>query len=206
MKIGIDVDDVTADSTSGLGPWLRQRGFSESSIGLVLQQRTDRSLPLPVGLDLFAFYSDPEACENFLPVKDAVNGIVQLIADGHEVVFITHRPPSTDQATRRWLERWGLVSGLAEPRVVFADRTSGHKQGHNLDVLVDDKMNNLVSVVSEGGYGILFDQPWNRHARLYPQPKHARRIFRAASWWHVGSLISRLDGLLDASVPSKSLP
>lgn len=93
-------------------------------------------------------------------VQGARRGLETLSAQGHELVFATHRPKQAVSDTVDWLSLY--LKGVPYTGLHFM--SNGEKKSTIPgDVLIDDKPENVVDWYYFGdGAGILFDRPWNR--------------------------------------------
>jgi 5'(3')-deoxyribonucleotidase len=103
-----------------------------------------------------------------LPAMDGAKEAVKRLAYDFDIVVVTSRKQLTVDATRFWVEqRFGPLPVI---------HTGGTKNGHGLDILVDDAPHNVMAFANEGRPAILFDQPWNQKLGLHPL------IWRCENW------------------------
>lgn len=176
MLLGIDLDGVVVDFTSSVNDWFYQ------NFGL-------EHLP-PDSWDWFEGHGtagsaawkslwtqgmDDELFLKCKPVKGAVNGLVLLLDRGHQIIFVTHRPPHTAGQTVRWLQRHGLPTNVCHLR---------NKGILRADFYVDDKPETVKQLLADGHRAVLFQQPWNTDDRHLPS---------TPSWQHLLVMIDTLS-------------
>ena len=171
--VGVDVDGVVADfvgvwqegiaATEGLDvakSEVRQDKWTRDDVGVEVREAAERT-----------HENDwPEGVSTFPDELDVVPGAregVAALADEHEVVFVTSRPPDAREGTRTWLDS----EGFPYDDLRFADRKELEP---DLDVLVDDHLWNVQKFAGKGPHpedpeldarpAVLFDRPWStRH-------------------------------------------
>lgn len=101
----------------------------------------------------------------------AIVGLQSLVADGHHIIAVTHRPSQAIRDTNAWLTLMDLpwygqhILTNQEP-----------KSSVEADILVDDKMENIEEwEATTGKPGILFGREWNRDY-------DTRKYFRVEGW------------------------
>lgn len=178
MRIGIDIDDVLADSLPAyLAAFNRRFG-----------------LQVPVteaAWEIFQLYPEISAGEigsffaelyraDFLGSRPllpgAREGVEQLHRAGHRLFVVTGRLRQDRDVTERWIGRMGLASFFDE--IVDRDGMDAplHKRRAaerlHLDVLLEDEYEIALAAAALPMRVLLFDQPWNRR----PLPDCIRRI------------------------------
>ncbi len=171
----LDVDGVLCDFVSGV----------MRSVATCSDERADLSewdfldkLGPHARRAYLADSAKPGFCYGLDPLPGAVEGVQQLLADGHDLVAVTApllHCPTWEGERRAWL--WKHF-GIAAREVVFTSR----KDLVHGDVLVDDKPEHVKDWSARWGKcGVLWAQPYNK--------KHASRagasIIRTADWQHV---------------------
>lgn len=157
MMLGVDLDGVVCDFASKANAHIAKAcGEHERPI---LRWDWYREYG-PAGIAAFkeimlmgagrGFFSDLN------PIPGALASLYRMLARGHEVIFLTHRPRMAEADTLTWLERWQLLT--SQTRAVVVDRPED-KRGYAVDLLLDDRPETVG--VARGG--VLFVQPWNLH-------------------------------------------
>lgn len=155
MKIGIDIDDVVVDFISAfrkeaeivVGRRLEGEcgDWSFSNWKLTDQDR-DAIWRKILGTPWWFLYN----CKFF---SDASEGILNLLREGHELTFITARPATVGVAARP-----EAISQLIKgtdfdwyPQVIVAHEKGPIVAALELDVFIDDKPENLISIWNRCG-------------------------------------------------------
>lgn len=160
MKILIDMDGVMVDTMAEVYKRLQR-------VHDVCQWNFDGCC-LPAGS--MSVYDDTSVFDDAAPIGGALEGITQLMRDGHDVAFLSAPwPTNPDSAAAKY--RWIAKHGLPVNRLILAmDKTLVPG-----DILIDDR---------PGLVG-----PW-RHV-CYPQTWNTADPNRGLSW---------IDGLADLAV------
>lgn len=112
-------------------------------------------------------------------VAGSIVGLRNLLADGHSLAVVTHRPSSAVPDTLAWLNyiniQWSEVHILSNGE---------SKAQVDADILIDDKMENVIEWAASGRKALLFDRPWN-------QQIEATRIERCYDWRDVVNSVKR---------------
>lgn len=195
MKIGLDLDGVCYDFISSHRDYLLAQGWANPG-----------ELPDPDGWNAWESWgmSRERWQESFdRGVADGVifgggrrflypgtiEAVERLVAKGHSVHIITHRPAKALAATAAWLDEVGLPY---DSLTLAADKTTVP-----VDVMVEDNVDNAIATAEAGAATIIFDRPWNRRWRLGGEVVDVDEfvdlpnlnIERAFSWEDVEGLI-----------------
>lgn len=194
MRIGIDIDDVLADSLPAFLEGFNRRFGLEVPMTEAGWEIFRRYPEIPAE-DIRAFFAELSHMD-FLGSRPiltgAREGVERLHQAGHRLFVITGRLRQDRGATERWLNAAGFSSFFQE----IADRdgvdTALHKRRAakrlQLNVLLDDEYEVALSVAELPVRVLLFDRPWNRGS-LPP------RITRIHSWADVLTYFDRQDRL-----------
>lgn len=199
MKIGVDLDDVTAECAV---PYLRR--FAEE-FGVTLPEQdlgwhTLRTIEdvsaaekdrFRIALYDGAFFSELE------PYADCPGVLEALAAAGHELYFITARAERRRVVTETWLKEKGLLRHAravhlkpqgdfdpAAPRGRYDATSSARYKVRmaaqlGLDAFCEDDETIAAALAESGVTVYLFDRVWNRGLE-HP------RIVRVSDWTAVG--------------------
>jgi uncharacterized HAD superfamily protein len=195
MKIGIDIDGVTADGIAALADW------TEAVYGIKFTREDMTAWDAQVGGKhvgkLYAeAYQFPEVVAGIEPIAGAPEAI-NRIAKRNGIVFLTARPSYAEGPTRVWIAKHigAQYPVHVVPRVKGSDDRDhkGDKSQYGIGVLIDDHVDNIENAVRGGAVGILFNQPWN--ARFEPDITEAQRAFyfRVKTWAEVEHVVSFLE-------------
>ncbi len=193
MKIGIDLDDVLADSLPHyLQAFSRRFGLT---IGLAdaAWRISDRFPQIP-RQEVHEFFTELIEAGFFssrplLPgAKEAVERLAQ---DGHRLFIITGRAPRDEALTRSWLTQVGLVSRFEAVIHRAREPVGRHKSGAaselRLDLFIEDELAVATDVAKTAIQVLLYDHPWNQGAL-------PGNVCRVRSWTEALRRIAELNG------------
>lgn len=170
MLIGLDVDGVCADWITAV---LNELGRTLPLDGVTLYH-VQALLSPEDRIRMRKLLRDPQFWTILPLIPGAVEGVAKLLAQDHELVFIT----TPWWGCREWLHARKLwLEGalrVVQPTIIATDR----KYLVAVDLLIDDKAEHIEQFhqrrcsVGAGGWrirgprAVIFDQPWNRAALL----------------------------------------
>lgn len=166
VKLGVDIDSVLCDSIPSL---LRRINHEQ---GTHFEKCDVIQWDFPIGSRTFGdlileAFRDPSFLID-LPAMDGAKEAMKRLAYDFDIVIVTSRKHLTVEATKFWVEqRFGPLPVI---------HTGETKNGHDLDILIDDAPHNVMAFANEGRPAILFDQPWNQKLGLHPL------IWRCGNW------------------------
>ncbi len=189
LRIGIDLDDVLAESLPGYLEAFRRRFGHEVRIEEAAWE-IFRRYPEISATQLGGFFEELEA-NNFLSTRpvypEAVRAVKALAADGHRLFVVTGRLTQHRAQTRRLLQQAGLLAFFealvhrgGEAPAEYKPRIARELK---LDLLIEDELHVALAAAEVPIPVLLFDRPWNR-AALPPG------ITRVADWDHALRLIA----------------
>jgi guanylate kinase len=154
LRIGIDVDEVLAPCNEYAIPIVNNK----HGTGLIMADITAydyyECLPKEIADSFIEIYNDPEFFKGQRPYPGAVELVNTLIKRGHEVIFASATFPHIMGIRAKMLAD-------EFPNVPSANIMLGaRKDLLNLDVLLDDKPENLIE--SSAKFPIAFRRPWNQ--------------------------------------------
>ena len=170
-RIAIDMDDVLADTTSGILTETNLRlgtNFSREDISNPEKAKEfyEQYFPIRDFLHEKGFFRN-------LPVFDDAIETVKKLQDHYEIFIVSAATefPNSLSEKLEWLEEFFPYIGWKH--TVFC----GHKYMIKADYLIDDHEKNLVKFE---GTGLLYDAPHNYHIEGY------QRVY---SWKEIGTLL-----------------
>ncbi len=189
LRIGIDVDDVLAESLPAYLEAFRLR-FGHT---VELEQATweiFRRYPEITATEMWGFFSELEATD-FLGTRplypEAVSAVKRLAADGHRLFVVTGRLTQHHAHTRRLLERAELLdlfdALVHREHENAADYKTRIVRELKLDLLIEDELHVALAAAGVPIPILLIDRPWN-HADL------PRGITRVHGWDHALRLVA----------------
>lgn len=193
MKIGIDLDDVLADSLPHyLQAFSRRFGLT---IGLAnaAWQISDRfpQIPRQEAHEFFTELMEAGFFSSRPLLPGAKEGVDRLAQDGHRLFIITGRAPRDEALTRSWLTQVGLLSRFEAVIHRAREPVGRHKSGAaselRLDLFIEDELAVATDVAKTAIQVLLYDHPWNQGAL----PGNVRRVH---SWTEALRRIAELNG------------
>jgi uncharacterized HAD superfamily protein len=168
LRIGIDVDDVLAESLPGYLEAFRRRFGREVRIEEAAWE-IFRRYPEISATQMWGFFSELEASD-FLGTRpvypEAVKAVRALATDGHRLFVVTGRLTQHRDHTRRLLERAGLLEFFEalvhREHETVADYKLRIVREMKLDLLIDDELHVALAAAEVPIPVLLFDRPWNR--------------------------------------------
>ncbi len=193
MKIGIDLDDVLADSLPHyLQAFSRRFGLT---IGLAdaAWQISDRfpQIPRQEAHDFFTKLIEAGFFSSRPLLLGAREAVERLAEDGHRLFIITGRASRDEAITRSWLTHVGLLSRfeavIHKARAPVGRHKSEAASELRLDLFIEDELAVAIDVAKTAIQVLLYDQPWNRGVL----PGNLRRV---RSWTEVLTQVAKLNG------------
>lgn len=104
---------------------------------------------------IWEIFENPDLYSYVLPIEGALTGVLKLREHGWKIVFVTS-PSNGENPMRRyaWLKEHGFTTAMSD-FVVARDKALLRGE-----MILDDNPN---TIVKYPGFGIMFDQPWNRN-------------------------------------------
>jgi uncharacterized protein len=181
LHIGIDIDDVMADSLPAyLSAFNRRFGLQVpvSEAGWEIFRRHP-DIPAEEIRAFFEALYDADFLGSRPLLPGAREGVERLHRAGHRLFIITGRLRSDRDITERWMATRGLSAFFQE--IVDRDGLDAplHKrraaQQFRLDVLLEDEYDVALAAAEASVRVLLFDRPWNQG----PLPSY---VLRVRSW------------------------
>lgn len=185
MKIGVDVDGIIGDQVPHLLRRVRHK------YGIRMRKSDIELWDQPMGRTSFVREMDEAVLDRefllTMPlIPGAREGLSQL-ASRNFIMIVTSRPPSTDHMTAEWLRRKGLhfdelISTSKEP-----------KENAPIDILIDDRLENVRNFALTGRLAIMLSQPWNTDDQIVAELLKQRAVIRAAKWKEIVRAVEALS-------------
>ena len=164
MKIGVDIDSVVCELMPALLCRVNIKYGTAIKYEDIMEWNWKFTTPDGAIHDGYAEIHEAMRDKEFalaLPVVDGafegVRELMDMVPFGN-VVYITSRGLDVQQTTEKWLRDRMTKSCLEKPKVIF---TQLNKNGHDLDVLIDDNIDTALSFAKSGGMAILYRRPWS---------------------------------------------
>ncbi|WP_161954170.1 5' nucleotidase, NT5C type [Candidatus Methylomirabilis limnetica] len=191
MKIGIDLDDVLADSLPHYLQAFNERFGFEVRLADAAWRIADRfpQIPRQEADDFFSTLIEDGFFSARPLIPHAKEAVQALIEDGHSLYIITGRTLRDERITMDWLTRVGVLSHFEAVVHRALDPVERHKSGAasalDLGLFIEDELAVALAVAETAIPILLFDYPWNQG----PLPGNVRRV---GSW---GEALTRIDEL-----------
>ncbi|AHF05960.1 5' nucleotidase, NT5C type [Desulfitobacterium metallireducens] len=182
MRIGVDIDGVTSDSYT---VWLRELNqYFNKNISIL--EDYDIHLVYDVSWDEMNDFFKQNMEHLFMlpqPMKGAKQGIESLIAQGHEIIYVTARSADEEEVTLRWMDKYKIPYD----NVVFSDFKSKVDLARQwqLELFIEDYMKNA-EAISESGIPVLLLNA------SYNQGEMTKGIKRCRDWMEIVNVLNRI--------------
>lgn len=184
LRIGVDVDDVLAESLPGYLDAFRSHFGREVRIEDAAWEIFARYPEIPTS-EMWAFYAKLEETD-FLGTRpvytEAADAMRALARAGHRLVVVTGRLSAHQEHTRRLLQNAGIAGLFDEAVHRDGEKAVDYKprvvRERGLDLFVEDELHVAAATALVPVPVLLFDRPWNQGT--LPQG-----VTRVTSWDHV---------------------
>ena len=193
MRVGVDIDEVIADSCAAYLPVLNE--LFGKNLGREDLTRFDFEITYDLSeTDMKRFwghFARTGGWERIAPVEGAAAALARLKVR-HEVVIVTGRPEEfVGEKTRRW------IAAHAIPHDALVFMGEGDKEeavrraldGKGLDALVEDHWGFAEKVAARGVPVYLVDAPWNRAAPPHPKVRRVAGLLEAVEILLAGAAV-----------------
>ncbi|MGH7410689.1 MAG: 5' nucleotidase, NT5C type [Candidatus Methylomirabilis sp.] len=193
MRIGIDLDDVLADSLPHYLRAFNQRfGFKIDLADAAW--RMFRRYPQIPHQEINDFFSELIEAGFFASrplLPGAREAVERLTDDGHHLFIVTGRAPKDEAITRNWLSQVGLtrhLSGLVHKGIEPVWRYKSEAASELLlDLFIEDELAVAIAIAEAEIPVLLYDHPWN-------QGTLSDNVRRVRSWAEVLTKVAELNG------------
>lgn len=177
MNIGVDLDGVLGDQVPHILGLLNQK------YGLKLKKSDIRmwNQPIPnTNTDIEREIERALLDTNYVLAMPVIRGAVKFLrllsSDGHFIMVVTSRPPEADEATLKWLRKKRLIFHE------FRNMQGLGKERLPVDILIDDRLENIRAFAIRNNLAILFSQPWNQDRKSLSGLIEQGRVICANGW------------------------
>lgn len=185
MKIGIDFDDVVANSMHAILQLHNERYGSNYTLDHAISYRLEDVWggTTEEAVKKIDEFFDTDQLITISPMAGSIKGLRALKSQGHELYIVTGRKSRDIKQTERWLEHHfkGVFSGIHYASF-FAMKESENPlkkvdicKKLGIELMIDDNLPTALECATEGIKVFLFDQNWNR-------TKLSEGITRVHSW------------------------
>lgn len=180
FRISIDFDETLFPTLGRVLEIYNKRNGTNLELSQITTYNLHDSLPADVADELLELFVDKSVYDCLQPYKGAVRAVKTLIEQGHEVYVAT----SADVKNIEWKEE------LLQKHFPFIPKNNlikiHNKALLNVDILVDDKMDNLTQTFADR---ICFNQPWN----IDEGKDFAYSIYRIHHWGEINNIINDIE-------------
>ena len=149
MKILVDFDDVLSDTFAEL----------ERREGPATDFSTEDLRVMFPGIDLRQYFENTGFHREIPPVPGAAEGVGWIVSGGHEVRYVSARPPAVEEVSLEWLKEWGFP--LVPLHCLGRDGKKELLRNDPYELLIDDQMRYLNIAREHGRRAIAMDRRWN---------------------------------------------
>lgn len=180
LRIAIDFDSTLFPTMDRVLEIYNKRHGTNIELSQITAYDLHDSLPYDIAEELLSIFVEKDAYDNLQPYKGAVRAVKTLVEHGCEIYVAT----STDVRNMGWKE------DLLQKHFPFIPKNNlvriYDKSLLNIDVMIDDKMDNLVRTFADR---VCFDQPWNRSS----SKDFAYDIYRVQHWGEINNIINNIE-------------
>lgn len=183
MRIGIDIDEVLADSLSAIINFhndtydtaLTRNQFHSYRFWEIWGGTMDEAIK-----KIYDFHRTPYF-QNILPVSGAQDG-VKALKDKHDLYIVTSREADIIDDTKHWIEQYfpNMFTDIHFANHYYQNGNPLTKKSIcdaiNLDLLIDDSHDLALECHNQNRKILLYDCPWNQSDNL---PDGIHRVY---SW------------------------
>ena len=180
LKIAIDFDSTLFPSMEKVVEIYNKKHDTSLDMSHITMYNLHDSFPADIADELIELFVDKEIYSSLQPYKGAIRAVKTLVEQGHEIYIAT----STDVRNMEWKEE------LLQKHFPFIPKKNLiriHNKGLlNVDVLVEDKLDNLKNTFA---HGVCFDQPWNNDI----DTDYVYGLYRIHHWGEINNVIQSIE-------------
>lgn len=191
MKIGIDFDDVVADSMAAIIKFHNERYGTTLTMSGAISFKFEEVWggTMEEAVKKVDSFFDEDQVVHLHPKEGALKAINDLKKRGHELWIVTGRKTRDVEQTERWLAHHlpGIFSGVHYANFFeIGDAAKPIKKSDickklGITLMVDDNLPTVIDCAGVGIQSLLLDRPWNQSNE--PLPSGVTRVF---SWDEIG--------------------
>ena len=180
LKIAIDFDGVLFPTMERVIELYNKKHNTSLDASQITTYNLHDSFQADIADELLELFVDKDVYSSLQPYKGSVRAVKILVEQGHEIYIAT----STDVRNMEWKEE------LLQKYFPFIPKKSliriHNKALLNVDVIVEDKLDNLKSTFAER---VCFDQPWNQDN----DADYVYSIYRIHHWGEINNVIQSIE-------------
>ena len=180
LKIALDFDGVLFPTMERVIEVYNKKHNSSIDMSQITMYNLYDDFDSGVADELIELFVDKNVYDYLQPYKGAVRSVKALVEQGHEIYIAT----STDVRNMEWKEE------LLKKHFPFIPKKNliriHNKSLLNVDVLVEDKIDNLKSTFADR---VCFNQPWNQDN----DADWVYSIYRIHHWGEIINVIQNIE-------------
>lgn len=189
MRLGIDLDDTTADFKAGFAEaYEKSFGVLINSDDIITWESLVKQTHFATDKEMWQWIEKehPEIFHNLWPIPGAIDVLNELKLDGHELVFITCKPAWANTSPAYWLNKYTIPYNEIHVKG-FEINAPCVKYDIQCDIYFDDSPHQLANLRTKTDAMVVrMIQPWNR-----PIPG----VFDVETWDEFLQLVKKHDAL-----------
>lgn len=179
-RIAIDFDSTLFPTMERVIEAYNKKHGTSIDMSQITAYNLHDSFEAEIADELIELFVDKNIYDCLQPYKGAIRAVKALVEQGHEVYIAT----STDVRNMEWKEE------LLQKHFPFIPKKNliriYNKALLNVDVLIDDKLDNLKSTFADR---ICFNQPWNVDVNA----DYVYSIYRIHNWSEINNVINTIE-------------
>lgn len=180
VKIAIDFDETLFPTLEKVIELYNKRNNTSIDLSNITTYNLYDCLSADVADEIISLFVDKTVYNSLQPYKGSIKAVQSLINKGHEVFIAT----ATDVRNLEWKEK------LLQRYFPFIPKENliriHNKKLLNVDVLIDDKLDNLTQTFAER---VCFHQPWN----VDKDTDYVYSIYRINNWGEMTNVINEIE-------------
>ncbi len=180
LRIAIDFDSTLFPTMEKVIDIYNKKHNTSINMSQITMYNLHDNFPADVADELIELFVEKEVYSSLQPYKGAIRAVKVLAEQGHEIYIAT----STDVRNMEWKEE------LLQKHFPFIPKKNliriHNKSLLNVDVLVDDKLDNLKSTFADR---VCFNQNWNQDE----EADWVYSIYRIHHWGEINNIIQSIE-------------
>ena len=181
MRIAIDFDETLFPTLEKVIEIYNKRHDAHIDLSNITTYNLYDCLPEDTADELISLFVEKTTYNSLQPYKGSIKAVQSLVNKGHEIIIAT----ATDVRNLEWKEK------LLQRYFQFIPKENliriHNKKLLNVDVLVDDKLDNLIQ--STFVERVCFNQKWN----IDKNADYAYSIYRINNWGEIINVIQNIE-------------
>jgi 5'(3')-deoxyribonucleotidase len=180
LRIVIDFDETLFPTLEKVVETYNKRNNANIELSQITTYSLYDCFPADIADEIIALFVDKSIYNNLQPYKGSVKAVKTLADKGYEIYVAT----ATDIKNMEWKEK------LLQRYFPFIPKENliriHNKKLLNVDVLVEDKLDNLIQTFAER---VCFNQPWNQDK----ETDYVCSIYRIHHWGEIINVINDIE-------------